>query len=499
MAIKKKDNLYNLVKSLTKNEKKYFREFLKKNSGEKLHLLLFNVIDLQSKHATSEIKQLFDKKANQLPVIKSYLQKLIQKVLIFYHHQSGTFDKIQNSFLIIRHLLDRELFDSAENEIAKTIKILHSTEMPFELLRALELQKELLLKKFGPTSEEAKKQLNQLLEDQNSVLEAIFNLQQLETIQTNFFEHFQQGSGLNPVIYTDLNKNPLIIDDSKALTLKAKLLQTDLTYRMHIFRNQNYAAAEEAIQKGLRQMEIAPASIRENPAEYLNLLNHKLELLIHLRNIPEIYDTLQKIRQAPTEFHFDIKAPHLRRAVMEAYALELEIYAQSEDNKRAKKLMEIIEQQYKELQSPALRQWRTVMDYEIGKYYFRTGAYQQAQKRLKQIKTAEHSQREQDTLIASYFLRAQIALRQKNNLELKKVSTDIENFFKNERKGTRLESHLLKLFQNWPLLFPYPRRHRRLTMMVNKIQQASGAKPDSPLTDLVEWLQTYLMEELQKK
>lgn len=499
MAIKKKNNLYSLIKSLTKNEKKFFREFLKKRSSENLYLLLFNIIDRQSKHQAKEIKKLFDNKANQLPVIKTYLQKLIQKVLNFYHHDSLTFDKIQNSILIIRHLLDRELFDLAENEIAKITKILQTSEMPLEQLRVLEFRKELLIKKFGPTSEENKKDLNALLEEQSQLLEAIFNLHQLETLQANFFEHFQQGSGLNPVIYTDLNKNPLVTDDSKALTMKAKLLQTDLTYRMHIYRNQNYAAAEEAIQKGLRHMELTPSSIRENPEEYLNLLNHKLELLIHLRNIPEIYDTLGKIRQAPTEFHFNIKEPHLKRVAMEAYALELEIYAQSEDNKRAKKLIETIDREYRELNSPALRQWRTVMDHEIGKYYFQTGAYEQAQNRLKNIKTAEHSLREKDTLMASYFLRAQIALKQKNNLELKKVSSDIENFFKNERKASRLENHLLKLFQNWPLLFPYPRRHRQLALLANKIQKASTTKPDSPLSDLVDWLQTYLMEELQIK
>lgn len=499
MTIKKKDNLYNLIKSLTKNEKKFFRNSLKNSSSENLYLLLFNKIDKQSKHHAGEVKKLFDNKANQLPVIKSYLQNLVQKVLNLYHHNSSTFDRVQNNFLSIRHLLDRELFDLAENEIARILKTLRSAEMPLELLRALDFQKELLIRKFGPTSEDIKKELNLILEEQSHLLRAIHNLHELEGLQANFFEHFQRGSGLNPVIYTDLNKNPLVTDDGKALSLKARILQTDLTYRMHIFRNQNYAAAEDAIQKGLRVMEINPASIRENPEEYLNLLNHKLELLIHLRNIPEIYNTLQTIRQAPQEMGFDIKAPHLKRVVMETYALELEIYAQSGDSKRARKLIEIIDAEYEALNSPALRQWRTVMDFEIGKYYFQTGADQLAEKRLKNIRTAEHSGREQETLLASYFLRAQIALKTKNNLKLKKVTADLENFFKNERKATRLENHLLKLFQNWTTFFPFPRRHHRLAMLAGKVRQAATAKPNPALADLVDWLQSFLMEELRVK
>lgn len=488
MSIKKKDNLYNLLKSLTKNEQKFLAELLKKTSSEKLYLLLLNQIQKQSKHQPDRIKKAFDKKANQLPVIKSYLQELVQKILNFYHYDSSLFDKTHQGFLKINRLLERELFDLAENEIAKTLKLLRGEEMPLELFRTLEFRKALLLKKYGPTSPDSQKEMNAILSEQNSLLEKIFNLQQLEDLQTNFFEHFQRGSGLNPVIYTDLNKNPLVTDENKALSIKARLLQADLICRMHLYRNQNFAAAEEALQKAIRQLEISPDRLRQHPGEYLSLLNQKLQLQIQQRHLPDIYDTLDTIRRAPTEYGLTLTSPELRRAQLETLALELEIHAQSGDRAKARRLIEQIDRQYSELNSPALRQWRTVMNYEIGKYYFRLGEDETARRRLLAIRGAEHSQRESETLLASIFLRALIALKGRKYLELKKVSDELASFFKNERKAGRLEKHLLKTLQSWPDLAPYPRRRRLLEALLENVRRAAEAKPSPVLDELVEWL-----------
>jgi AraC-like DNA-binding protein len=490
MSISKKDNLYQLIKSLTKSEKKYFRDFQKKSPTSKLYLLLFDKIDKQSRHLTSEIKTTFDNKANQLPVIKSYLAKLILKILNFYHRDASNFDRIQNNFLEIHHLLERELFDAAEAKIKKIIKLTQNIESPLDLFKALELQKTLLIKRFGATSETIKKELNHIIEEQNYLLKQLSNIQDLQLIQANFYDHFQQGTGLNPTIYTDLDKKPLIVEDKKALSHTAKALQADLKYRVHIFKDKDYQKAQQAIQNIIRQMELNPIIIQDQPGQYLNLLNHKLQLLIFLKKIPDIQAHLAKIRRAPKQYNFDIKKPYLRRYVMEAYALELEIYRNTEQRDKANQLISNIDIACKDLFSPLLRQWRTVMNYEIAKFYFETTQLDKANERLQTIKTAEHSQREEEVLLQSLFLRAQIALIKKNNLELNKTLTDLKNFFKTQKKASRLEKHLQKLFQDWITQAPYPRKHSKLKVQIEKTQKAAEAIPQPELNDLIEWITT---------
>lgn len=490
MPISKKDTLYLLVKSLTKTEKKYFRDFQNKSPDSKLYLMLFNKIDKQSKHKKQEIKKLFDNKAKQLPVIKTYLTKLILKILNFYHYDSSTTNKIQNYFLEINHLIERELFDLAQSKIKAAIKQAEQADLHIELLKALDLEKKLLIKQYGATSEAIKKDINHIIEKQAHILRQLENLYELEKMQANFFDYFQQGSGLNPTIYTTIDKNPLIINENKALSLAAKTIQADIQYRTHIFKDKNYQKAQSAVQNIIRQMEMSPGTIQDKPDQYLNLLNHKLQLLIFTKSVPELENLLIKIRKAPKKYGFDIRKPHLRRYVMEAFALELEVYKNTSETKKAEHIIEIIDKTLKDLHSPLLRQWRTVMNYEIAKYYFETNHIEAAKKRLLQIKNAEYSLREIEVLIRSIFMRAQIAIIQKNNLELRKTLEDLKEFFKTQKKPTRLEKHLQKLIQDWTLYSPYPKKHKKLTDQIQKTQKAAEAIPQPELEDLIEWIST---------
>lgn len=490
MSIAKKDSLYLLVKSLTKTEKKYFKDFQNKSPDSKLYLLLFNKIDKQSKHSKREIKELFDNKAKQLPVIKTYLTKLILKILNFYHYDSSTSNKIQNLFLEINQLTERELFDLAQSKTQTAIKLAEKANLHIDLLKALELEKKLLIKQYGATSKTIKKDINHIIEKQNDIVLQLTNLFELERIQANFFDYFQQGSGLNPTIYTTIDKNPLVINENKALSLAAKTIQADIQYRTHIFKDKNYQKAQSAVQNIIRQMEMNPGTIQDKPDQYLNLLNHKLQLLIFTKSIPELEALLIKIRNAPKKHGFNIKKPYLRRYVMEAFAFELEIYKNTGENKKAEQIINLIDKTLKDLHSPLLRQWRSVMNYEIAKYYFETNHIQEAKSRLLQIKNAEYSVREAEVLIRSIFMRAQIAIIQKNNLELRKTLEDLKEFFKSQKKPTRLEKHLQKLFKDWISYSPYPQKHGKLQDQIQKTQQAAEKIPQPELEDIVEWTKT---------
>ena len=187
MATIKKDNLQKLIKSLSKIEKKFFKESLKKEKQNKLYLQLFNLIDKKSNPTQQEFKQLFDTKANQLAVIKIYLTKLILKSLKNFHQNNSTQIIIYNNFLEIQLLLQKELFDLAEFKINKILKLAHHSEQLIPLLQILDLQKQFFLQKFGQTNEASKKSINAIIEEQNQILAKIYNLHQYQNLQNNFY------------------------------------------------------------------------------------------------------------------------------------------------------------------------------------------------------------------------------------------------------------------------------------------------------------------------
>ena len=497
MTIAKKDNLYNLVKSLTKNEKKYLRDFLKNEKESRTYLQLFNKLDSLSKNQKSELKTTFDSKAKQLPVIKNYLVKQIQKILNVYYRESSAFDIIQNDFIEIHHLLEKELFDLAEFQISRVITLARKQQFFHQLLQALEFQKQFLIKKFGATSNTIKKEVLEIIEEQNTLLGQIYNLHEFQALQATFYDQFHQSAGLNAVIYTNLSKNPLLTDDKQAQSLPAKLIQADLNFRLHIFKDKNFPEASQALQKAIRQLELSPATIQQNPEQYFSLLNQQLQLLLQTKNPTELAQTLYLIRSAPGTYNIDIKKPYLRRYIMEAYALELSLYRQMGEMKKAEQLIAMIESEYHDLNSPSLRQWRAVMDYEIAKFYLDTDQPSAALRKAKNILKAEYTQREAEIQLRSLLLIVQITLKQRNYLLLRQTLARLKIFYKNERKPGHLENHLMQFLEIFPSHIQSVRRHGRLQSRLDKIKTSANKKTPPELAELLLWLDQHFQVELK--
>lgn len=107
MANRENELLFDLIKSLSKGEKRSFKQFAKYTSvKDKKYLALLDIIDDSENYNEKVIKDLLEKKKilTPLPVLKNYLQEHILDFLRFYN--SGL--TVQSK--IINHLLDAEIF-----------------------------------------------------------------------------------------------------------------------------------------------------------------------------------------------------------------------------------------------------------------------------------------------------------------------------------------------------------------------------------------------------
>src|SRR5688572_25646962 len=83
----KKGNLFLLIKSLSKSEKRYFKLFADNGKSDSNYLQLFEAIDKQEEFDEDAIRKKFKGKAftAQLHVAKIYLSELILKSLRNFH------------------------------------------------------------------------------------------------------------------------------------------------------------------------------------------------------------------------------------------------------------------------------------------------------------------------------------------------------------------------------------------------------------------------------
>src|SRR5688572_19805770 len=138
--MRKKNNLFELIKSLSPSEKRYFKHSLAGNAKEDANFLrLFDKIDKLDSYDESKIKKAFSGKRfiNQLHVTKIYLQDCILKSLRSYHATSSSTLIIKDLLKNIEICFQKELYNHCALEIQKAERIAFRTEDEFSLYEIL--------------------------------------------------------------------------------------------------------------------------------------------------------------------------------------------------------------------------------------------------------------------------------------------------------------------------------------------------------------------------
>lgn len=175
---KPSSDLFFLIKTLNKSEKRFFQQFAHRHSikGQNIYYQLFKVISQQSVYDEEEIKQYFagEKVAKNLAVVKKQLYEQLVLALHQYHQVHSVSEKIKRDLHIAKILLKKRLFKQCN----KRIKLIEKAIQNYSLQ---EYQIELLDVKYQLTVQESFKNTSvQDLETyQNQLLTAIKDMEDL--------------------------------------------------------------------------------------------------------------------------------------------------------------------------------------------------------------------------------------------------------------------------------------------------------------------------------
>jgi hypothetical protein len=131
--IKKKDQLFHLIKSLTKEEKRDFKLYVNKYSSarENNYLKLFNAMDKHEVYDEAAIKRQFSNEAfiKQLTVTKYYLLNLIIKSLQNFHYDDSKNLKVLSFHHQIEILYRKGQYEICRQIVKKGIEICSENEL----------------------------------------------------------------------------------------------------------------------------------------------------------------------------------------------------------------------------------------------------------------------------------------------------------------------------------------------------------------------------------
>ncbi len=122
--MKASSDLFDLIKSLNKSEKRYI-QLNAVHAGDKDYMKLFAVIDKQNDYDEGIIKKKLSKERfiKRLPAVKNYLYEFIMKSLASYYADLSADSRIRHFLNYSEILFDKKLFGQSIKALSKAKKI----------------------------------------------------------------------------------------------------------------------------------------------------------------------------------------------------------------------------------------------------------------------------------------------------------------------------------------------------------------------------------------
>lgn len=185
--------LYKLIRSLTKSEKRFFKLSSSLQSGDKNYVKIFDVIDAQKDYDEEALKNEFKGETfiKHLSSEKNHLYKLILKSLRSYYSEESLSSILKQEIKNIEILYNKALYRECEKFISRAKKIAKETEKFYYWNEIISWEKK--LKEESLEQGMFKEDLLKLIEEEEEVIAKLRNLAEYQIIYSKINFIFRTG------------------------------------------------------------------------------------------------------------------------------------------------------------------------------------------------------------------------------------------------------------------------------------------------------------------
>lgn len=191
-------DIFELIKSLSTGEKRYFKLYsaLGNTNMDAIYIRLFDSIDGQASYDEQRVmKEIPEAKQHQLSNQKKHLSDLIIESLRLFHSQNTVDARLQSSISEIEVLFSKRLFKHCLTEIEKAKSLSIRYEKLLQLGQLLDWEEKILCENFSFPN--WKVQMNKVAEDKGHLAKAIGSLIEYQGLMNRVTQFFQKGWSVN--------------------------------------------------------------------------------------------------------------------------------------------------------------------------------------------------------------------------------------------------------------------------------------------------------------
>jgi hypothetical protein len=295
-----KDSLFELIQSMSKSEKRYFKLNSATHTNKNSYVKMFDQINAQKKHKEKWVKDKSKKiiNPNKFAVEKNYLYNSLLKSLTSFHNQKSLNSKASTSLFTIKMLIDKALYIQAKKLIDKNQKFAEQSENYTLLLEILKLKivyQETIMDNEGI----------------NDTYQRVFEVQKIYTNleQFRFYHHkiydiaTKIGEKKRSVLFKEAGKiisESLLKDEKMALSNEAKIRFNEC-WMLYYYLEPRFEKAFNFSKRSVEISEKTPYYTSEKKDNYISNLNNYVIFCNGLSKYAESKIQIQKLKSFLTK------------------------------------------------------------------------------------------------------------------------------------------------------------------------------------------------------
>ncbi len=396
--MKPSNELFDLIKSLTKSEKRFFKLQSALQSGDKNYVRLFDLIDKMTAYDEELVKKTFkgEKFIKHLPSEKNHLYKQVLKALRAYYGETSVSSMLKQEIKNIEILHNKALFDECNKFLERAKKLAVKYEKFYYLYELINWEKTLLEEAYENGQF---KDLDVLINEEQDVLDRLRNLAEYHVLYSKINYVFRSGgyarTDENRKIIDDIINHPLIKGKNTAMSKRA----ATICYYTQGFCSMANGDATMALEKFLRVKQILDEEehLRSDLSKrYVRALSNIITCYMDLKKFKEAREYITLMRSFNDE-HDGFNSPDVQTNIFKnAGFSELQMCHHTGDFVKGLRDAEEISQTLVEYEGKLHKEDELTFFYEFAYINFGSGNFNKALHWLNKVLNDNENELRQD-------------------------------------------------------------------------------------------------------
>lgn len=473
----KKGNLFLLIKSLSKTEKRYFKIYAGMSGRNVNYLQLFDTIDKQKEYDEAGVRRKLKgrKFLSQLHVAKIYLTDLILKALKNYHSDTSIQFKVLDLLKEIELLFDKELYELCHYKIQKAEDLASKYEKLPLLIEVFFWKRKLAVAVSGNQQD-----IHSLLIKENQAIE------QMKVLNTYWRHTINLGNLVNDEKFLkELTRKKT--DDTYAF--QSTILHFHILYSLR-FINRDIKGAKKHVSELIKFLEGFPDRIKDDPHSYVTAISNKIGVCLAGKMWDEIPALIQKIREVPLKYQLENESKFTVRLWLRTFNVELEMYRDARELEKAIVLMDEIQQFIEERRKAIPDDYILLLYYQFANIFFLKKEYAKSLRWLNEIINSKFGDTKEDIQSYARILNLIVHFELNNIIVLRYAVDSCRRFLQKRKFEVNSGKKILNLFSK--LSHAYPHEYAAIFKRTHAEIFVPNSQPPQDYIDLKGWLEEKL-------